>query len=46
MDGGSAYGIGNTMNVVGVATTSGFVQGVLSVQKIYSNVGDLSLIHI
>jgi len=24
MDGGSAYGIGNTMNVVGVATTTGF----------------------
>ena len=40
MDGGSAYGIGNTMNVVGVATTTGFVQGVLSVQKIYSNIGD------
>ena len=29
MDGGSAYGIGNTMNVVGVGTTTGFCQAVL-----------------
>jgi hypothetical protein len=40
MDGGSAYGIGNTMNVVGVATTSGFTQAVVRVDNIYSNVGD------
>ena len=40
MDGGSAYGIGNTMNVVGVATTTGFSQAVVEVSKIYDNVGD------
>ena len=28
MNGGSAYGIGNTLNVVGVGTTTGFVQAV------------------
>ena len=41
MDGGSAYGIGNTMAVVGVGTTTGYVQAVLSVEKIYSNIGDV-----
>ena len=41
MDGGSAYGIGNTMNVVGVGTTTGFVQAVLNVTKIYDNVNDV-----
>jgi hypothetical protein len=40
IDGGSAYGIGNTLRVVGVATTSGFVQGVVRVQAVSSNVGD------
>ena len=40
MDGGSAYGIGNTLAVVGVATTSGFVQAVVQVTDIYDNVGD------
>ena len=40
MDGGSAYGIGNTMNVVGIATTTGFTQAVVEVDNIYSNVGD------
>ena len=40
MDGGSAYGIGNTMNVVGVATTTGFSQAVVEVSKIYNNIGD------
>ena len=40
MDGGSAYGIGNTMNVVGVATTTGFTQAVVEVSKIYNNIGD------
>ena len=29
MDGGSAYGIGNTMSVVGIATTTGFTQAVV-----------------
>ena len=41
MDGGSAYGIGNTLNVVGVAVTSGFVQAYVEVEKIYNNVGDV-----
>jgi hypothetical protein len=40
MDGGSAYGVGNTMSVVGVATTTGFTQAVVEVDNIYSNVGD------
>ena len=41
MNGGSAYGVGNTMAVVGVATTTGYVQAVLSVSKVYDNVGDV-----
>jgi len=40
MDGGSAYGIGNTLAVVGVTTFSPFTQAVLQVDKIYDNVGD------
>jgi len=40
MDGGSAYGIGNTLSVVGVATTSGFQRAVFQVAEIYDNVGD------
>ena len=41
MDGGSAYGIGNTLAVVGVATTAGFVQGYVTVTDIYDNSGDI-----
>ena len=40
MDGGSAYGIGNTMNVVGIATTTGHSPAVVTVQRVYDNVGD------
>jgi len=40
IDGGSAYGIGNTLRVVGVATTTGFVQGVVRVESISDNIGD------
>ena len=40
MDGGSAYGIGNTMAVVGTATTTGYSQAVLKVSQVYDNVGD------
>ena len=40
MDGGSAYGIGNTLTVVGVSTFSGFVPAVFQVTGIYNNVGD------
>jgi len=43
MDGGSAYGIGNTMHVIGVTTngTSGYSPAVVEVDKIYDNVGDV-----
>ena len=41
MDGGSAYGIGNTMNVVGIATTTGYSPAVVRVTGIYDNVGDV-----
>jgi hypothetical protein len=41
MDGGSAYGIGNTLAVVGVATTAGFVEGYVTVTSIYNNTGDV-----
>ena len=41
ISGGSAYGIGNTLTVVGVATTAGHVVGVVSVTSIYNNVGDV-----
>ena len=40
VDGGSAYGIGNSMFVVGVSTVSGHVVGIVSVTKIYDNIGD------
>jgi len=40
IDGGSAYGVGNTLAVVGVATTSGFTQGYVTVTSIYNNAGD------
>ena len=44
MDGGSAYGIGNTMNVVGIATTTTvgtYTPAVVQVTEIYDNTGDL-----
>lgn len=40
IDGGSAYGIGNTLAIVGVATTSGYSQAVVTVTNIYNNVND------
>jgi hypothetical protein len=40
IDGGSAYGIGNTLTVVGVATTTLFVAGVVRVESISNNVED------
>ena len=40
MDGGSAYGVGNTMSVVGVGTTTGFTSAVVEVSNIYNNIGD------
>ncbi len=40
IDGGSAYGIGNTLAVVGIATTTGHSLGFVRVDSIYNNVGD------
>ena len=41
MNGGSAYGIGNTVYVVGIATQTGWVPAKYSVAKIYDNKGDV-----
>jgi hypothetical protein len=41
MDGGSAYGIGNTLTVTGIGSYSGFSDAVLTVTQIYNNVGDV-----
>ena len=40
IDGGSAYGIGNTLTVVGIATTTSHVIGVVRVGAISNNIGD------
>jgi len=40
MDGGSKYVVGETLNVVGTATTTGFSQGTVTVTGIYNNVSD------
>ena len=40
MDGGSAYGIGNSMFVTGVSTYTGFSSAIVTVTGIYNNVGD------
>jgi len=42
MDGGSAYGIGNTLSFVGIPTTGSgtFTEGFVTVDAIYNNVGD------
>jgi len=40
MDGGSAYGIGNSLHVVGVGTTAPHTVGMVTVTEIYDNVGD------
>ena len=40
MDGGSAYGIGNTLAIVGVNTTVGYTEAVVTVTDIYNNIGD------
>jgi len=42
MDGGSAYGVGNTMSVVGIATTgSSHTTAVVRVDAINNNIGDV-----
>jgi hypothetical protein len=40
MDGGSAYGIGNSMFVTGISTYAGFSSAIVTVDSIYNNVGD------
>ena len=43
MDGGSAYGVGNTLAVTGITTTGSgtYTDGVVEVTQIYNNVGDV-----
>jgi len=41
MDGGSSYSVGDSLNVVGVGTTSGFTVGVVSVTQIYNNLNEV-----
>jgi hypothetical protein len=41
MDGGSAYGIGNTLTVTGIGSYGGFSDAVLTVTQIYNNVSDV-----
>ena len=41
MDGGSSYGIGNTLAIVGVAATTGYSQAVVTVTQIYNNIEDV-----
>jgi len=41
MDGGSAYAVGDSLQVVGVGTTSGYSVGILEVTKIHDNSGDV-----
>ena len=40
MDGGSAYGIGNTLAIAGIPTSGSFTEAVVTVDSIYNNVGD------
>ena len=40
MDGGSSYAVGDSLNVVGIATTSGHITGIVTVTAIYDNIGD------
>ena len=41
MDGGSAFGIGNTLSVVGVAVSTTHTVGVVSVTSIYNNTDEI-----
>jgi hypothetical protein len=40
IDGGSAYGIGNTLSIIGVATSPGFIPAVVKVDGIRTSVGE------
>ena len=41
MDGGSAYGVGNIMHIVGIPTFTGFEEAVVQVESIYDNTNDV-----
>ena len=41
MDGGSAYAVGDSLQIVGVDTTSGYSAGIVTVTKIHDNTGDV-----
>ena len=41
IDGGSNYGVGHSFSVVGVATTTGHIVGIVSVTQIYNNTNDV-----
>ena len=41
MDGGSAFSVGDHLNVVGIATTTGYSVGFVSVTSIYSNINNI-----
>ena len=42
MDGGSSYGIGNTMHITGITTSgSAHTPAVVEVERVYDNVGDV-----
>ena len=41
IDGGSAYGIGNTLTVVGIATTTSHIVGVVRVESVSNNIEDI-----
>ena len=41
VNGGGAYGIGNSVQVVGVTTSAGHVVGILTVTNIYKGVGEV-----
>ena len=40
MDSGSNYKVGDTLSVVGIATTTGYTQASVAVTSIYNNIGD------
>lgn len=41
IDGGSSYSVGDSLSVVGIATTTGHSVGIVSVTGIYNNIGDI-----
>jgi len=41
VNGGGAYGIGNSLQVIGVTTSAGHVVGILTVTNIYNGIGEV-----